>query len=46
MSNVEIDPDCIITAFEKFKNAHKDDDISYQSLAERLYNQLEGAEEE
>ena len=23
MSNVEIDPDCIITAFEKFNNARK-----------------------
>lgn len=33
MINVPMDPDCIITAFEKFKNAHKDD-ISYQEGAE------------
>lgn len=41
MVGVPMDPDGIITAFEIFKNAHKDD-MSYQELADKLYR--EGAE--
>lgn len=40
---VRMELDVIAIAFEKFKNAHIDPDISYQDLAEKLYKS--GAED-